>query len=142
MLGQVSKQRVQLEARHVTTIQARVHIGARFSEQTLLFITCEPSPVPEGLVIQEGLVKIRAGGTVYVPVMIANTTKSCFELSPLLLLDHLQVIKTAYQATAEPLAVCETQLAYGSQQIPNIIQTCKVVATSSQAERSSQWDPQ
>lgn len=80
---QVSKQRVQIEAGHVTTIQARVHIGAHFSEQTLLFIP----------------------------------------------------------ATAEPLAVSEMQLAYGSQQIPNIIRTWEVVATSSQAERSSQWDP-
>ncbi len=54
----------------------------QFQEQSLLFAPSEPSPLPEGLVMQEGVVKVGNGKTAEVPVAIANTASHPVILTP------------------------------------------------------------
>lgn len=81
--GPASKE-YNLQSRSKVSMHTHTHTGAWFSEQSLLFIPCELPPLPEGLVIQEGLVRICAGMTAHVPVTIVNTTANPAITGPLL----------------------------------------------------------
>ncbi|XP_035768899.1 josephin-2 [Neolamprologus brichardi] len=61
----------------------------------------ELTKLPEGLVIQEGLVTIMEGRSVYIPVAIANTNKRDVNLIPHTVLGHLEEIKAVYPITPE-----------------------------------------
>ncbi len=78
----VGKQKIQLSAGQITTVYARAHMGGQFQEQSLLFTPSEPSPLPEGLIMQEGVVKAGNEKTVKVPIAIANTAKHPVILTP------------------------------------------------------------
>ncbi len=89
------KRGIHLAAERITTSSIRAHVGAQFAGHSLLFIPKETSQLPEGLVIQEGLVTVSERRSVYIPVSIANTNKHDVTLIPRTILGHLEEIKTA-----------------------------------------------
>ncbi|KAL3966228.1 nuclear receptor co-repressor 2 [Sarotherodon galilaeus] len=125
-----------LAAEQITTTYVRAHIGAQFSGQSLLFVPNEPSQLPEGLVIQEGLVTIMEGWSVYIPVAIANTNKRDVNLIPHTVLGHLEEIKAVYPITPEKTQDSVEQI---SSQPP--IQVNEVINTPSSSHKPPQWDP-
>lgn len=100
---QAGKREVWLVAGQITTIFARARAGAQFRGERMLFTPCELPQLPEGLVIEEGLVRIDGDRAACVPIPIANTNKHDMTLSPRLTLGHLQEVKTVYAATTEPV---------------------------------------
>ncbi len=137
----VGKQKIQLNAGQITTVYAQAHIVGQFQEQSLLFAPSEPSPLPEGLVMQEGVVKVGNGKTAEVPVAIANTASHPVILTPRLILGHLEVIKTTYPITTDSFQRNETQIEQVIEQSTSAVQTCGVSVTLHQSKRPSQWDP-
>lgn len=127
----VGRQKIRLNAGQITTVYAQAHIEGRFPEQSLLFSPSEPSPLPEGLVMQEGVVKVGTEKTAKVPIAIANTAKHPVILAPRLILGHLEVIKTTYPATTDSFI----------EQPTSTVQTCGVSVTPHQSKKPSHWDP-
>ncbi len=137
----VGKQKIQLKARQITTVYAQAHIVGQFQEQSLLFASSEPSPLPESLVMQEGVVKVGNGKTAEVPVAIPNTASHPVILTPRLILGHLEVIKTTYPITTDSFQRNETQMEQVIEQSTSAVQTCGVSVIPHQSKRPSQWDP-
>lgn len=137
----VGKQKIQLSAGQITTVYARMPLGRRFQEQSLLFAPSEPSPLPEGLVMQEGVVKVGNEKTAKVPIAIANTAKHPVILMPRLILGHLEMIKTAFPVTADSVQKNETQMGPVKEQLTSSVQTYGVSVTPLQSDRPSHWDP-
>ncbi len=137
----VGIQKIQLKAGQITTVYAQAHIVGQFQEQSLLFAPSEPSPLPEGLVMQEGVVKLGNGKTAEVPVAIANTASHPVILTPRLILGHLEVIKTTYPITTDSFQRNETQMEQVIEQSTSTVQTCGVSVIPHQSKRPSQWDP-
>lgn len=136
---QAGKKNIHLTAEHITTIYARAHVGKQFWGQNLLFVPCMSVQIPEGLVIQEGLVNVMGEKTVYVPVSIANTNTHPVTLGPRLILGHLQMIKTAYPVTAEFWQKKDAHSAMTCHLPVPRMQQCEV--TQSTTARPTQWDP-
>lgn len=145
---QVGKRGIRLAAEQVTTIFASAHAGARFTGDSMLFNPCELPELPEGLVIQKGLVKLNRDRSAYVPVPIANTNKYDVTLTPRFVLGHLQEVKTVYAATPEPSQAAQKpddNKEYNNSQPErhHSLQNPEreVRATEGQTQRPSQWDP-
>ncbi|KAL1264187.1 hypothetical protein QQF64_004542 [Cirrhinus molitorella] len=136
-----SKQKIQLNAGQITTVYARVHMGGQCHEQSLLFTPSEPSPLPEGLMIQKGVVKVGNEKTAKVPIAIANTAKHPVILTPRLILGHLEVIKSTYPVTAGSFQKNKTEMECVIEQPTSTVQTYGVSVTPQKSERPSHWDP-
>lgn len=135
------KRNIHLAADQITTIYARAHVGKQYIGESLLYVPCMSAQIPEGLFIQEGLVRLTGEQEVYIPVSIANTNMHPVTLGARLILGHLQVIKTAYPANAE---LSQEDVIHGklvsSETLPTM-QHCEVVVDRSQTPRPCQWDP-
>lgn len=133
---QTGKQVIHLPAKQITTIYVRAHMGAQFAGQSLLFLPLEPSQLPEGLVIQEGLVTVREGRSVHMPVSVANTSKLNLTLARRTILGHLEEIKAVYPVTLEsPSQSAETHTSRKS------VQLNEVTSTPQPSQNPPQWDP-
>ncbi|KAL1252662.1 hypothetical protein QQF64_017355 [Cirrhinus molitorella] len=104
-------------------------------------IGSEPSPLPEGLMIQEGVVKVGNEKTAKVPIAIANTAKHPVILTPRLILGHLEVIKSTYPVTAGSFQKNKTEMECVIKQPTSTVQTYGVSVTPQKSEKPSHWDP-
>lgn len=99
----------------------------------------------EGLVIEEGLVRIDGDRAAYVPIPIANTNKHDITLSPRLILGHLQEVKTVYAATAESVHTVKRPESRtesnNSQPTQRHCSSQNPESEMNQMQRPRQWDP-
>ncbi|KAK7907779.1 hypothetical protein WMY93_016391 [Mugilogobius chulae] len=97
--------------------------------------TDELSQLPEGLVIQEGLVTVTEGRSVYIPISIANADKQDLTLSPRTILGHLEEIKAVYPVNVQN---CEN----GAAKEESIqAQVNEVISDTQPHSQPQQWDP-
>ena len=138
---QTGKREIRLTAEQITTTFVRAHVGTQFAGESLLFVPNVPSQLPEGLVIQEGLITVTEGRFVYIPVSVANTTKLDVTLTPHTILGHLEEIKAVYPITAEsPDKAPETETAK-KDTVQHPVQINEVTSHPQQSHKPSQWDP-
>lgn len=97
------KRTLTLGAEQVTTVYVNVNTGAQYYGQDLLLVPSKEQVLPEGVVIEEGLVRVPRKRSGYVPVPIANTNKHSITLTQRTVLGHLQTVKTAYMANVEQI---------------------------------------
>ena len=97
------KRTLTLGAEQVTTVYVNVNTGAQYHGQDLLLVPSEEPTLPEGVVIEEGLVSVPSNRSGYVPVPIANTNKHSVTLAQHTVFGHLQTVKTAYAAGVEQM---------------------------------------
>ena len=97
------KRTLTLGAEQVTTVYVNVNTGAQYQGQDLLLVPSEEPTLPEGVVIEEGLVRVPSNRSGYVPVPIANTNKHSVTLAQRTVFGHLQTVKTAYAASVEQM---------------------------------------
>lgn len=72
------KRKITLAAEQVTTVYVTINTGAQYHGQDLL---SEMPTLPEGVVVEEGLVSVPSKRSGYVPVPIANTNKHSVTLT-------------------------------------------------------------
>lgn len=133
------KRGIRLAAEQITTAYVHAHVGDQFAEQGLLFVPDKLSQLPEGLVIQEGLVTVSEGRSVYIPVSVANTNKLDVTLIPHTILGHLEEIKAVYPITVESSDKTQGTAGQNTSQPP--IHLNEVTSNSQHSQKPSQWDP-
>lgn len=133
------KRGIRLTAEQITTTYVRAHVGAQFAGQSLLFVPDELSQLPEGLVIQEGLVTVSEGRSVFIPVSIANTSKLDTTIIPRTILGHLEEIKAVYPITVESSEEMQGTAGQNTSQPP--IQLNEVTSIPQHSHKPPQWDP-
>lgn len=143
---QTGKRGIHLAAEQITTTYVRAHVGAQFAGQSLLFVPDVLSQLPEGLVIQEGLVTISEGRSVHIPVSVANISKLDVTLIPRTILGHLEEIKAVYPITVEssdetPETADKTPETAGQNTAQPPIQLNEVISNTQHSQKPSQWDP-
>ena len=138
---QTGKRGIRCAGEQITTTFVRAHVGAQFAGESLLFVPSVSSQLPEGLVIQEGLVTVSEERFAYIPVSVANTSKLDIALIPRTILGHLEEIKTVYPVTVESAdntAEAET-VKQNTEQYH--IQLNEITSDSQPIHKPAQWDP-
>lgn len=123
-----------LGAEQVTTVYVNLNTGAQYHGQDLLLVPSEEPTLPEGVVIEEGLVSVPGKRSSYVPVPIANTNKHSVTLAQRTLFGHLQTVKTAYAASVE-------QMDRGEGVKPPTHTASAPGGDNSKKQRPAWWDP-
>lgn len=114
-----------LAAGEVTTVYVNVNTGAQYHGQDLLLVPSEELTLPEGVMIEEGIVSVPSKRPGCVPVPIVNSNKHSVTLAQRTVLGHLHTVKTAYAAGLE-------QVNRGHEEGP---------PRSGKAAKPSWWDP-
>ncbi|CAL9690550.1 unnamed protein product [Knipowitschia caucasica] len=132
------KKEIRLPAAQISTAYICANVGAQYAGQSVLFVPDELSQLPEGLVIQEGLVTVTQGRSVYIPIYIVNANKQDLTLSPHTILGHLEEIKAVYPVTAQSPENTPERLDKdcGIQARVN-----EVTSNSHSHNKPPQWDP-
>lgn len=99
-----------LAAEQVTTVYVRVGTEAQYNGQDLLLVPSGVPTLPEGVVVEEGLVRVPSKRSDYVLVPIVNTNKYSVTLPQRTAIGHLKTVKTAYVASVGQIREEETRL--------------------------------
>lgn len=75
------KKKIRLAAGQVSVVYVKASSGAQFQGQSLLLVPCDEPTLPEGEIIEEGLVSIPTDKSMYVPIPIANVSKQAVTLN-------------------------------------------------------------
>lgn len=128
------KRTLTLAAEQVTTVYANVNTGAQYHGQDLLLVPSEAPTLPEGVVVEEGLVRVPSKRSGYVPVPIINTNKYSVTLLMRTAIGHLQTVKTAYVASVG-------QMNRGEGKTPSTDTASTKDCDKSEREKPVWWDP-
>lgn len=124
---------ITLAAEQVTTVYVNANTAVQYQGQDLLLVPSEEPTVPEGVVIEQGLVTVPSRRSGYVPVPIANTNRYSVTLNQRTVLGHLQTVKTAYAASPEQLRVGEG--------VEPPVNTVSANSDSTTTQKPTWWDP-
>ncbi|CAI5647716.1 unnamed protein product [Oreochromis niloticus] len=90
--------RVPLSANQVTTVYVRAHVSSHARGQDMLFLPDGADPPPEGVIVNDVLVKIPDRKVPYVPIPVTNTTDHTIYLDSRKVIGYLEPVKTVYAA--------------------------------------------
>lgn len=124
-------------------MNVKANLGDQFREQDLLLVPSEEPTLPEGVVVEEGLVTVPNDRFRYVPVPIANTSKQDIMLTQHTVIGHLQVVKTAYTIQTEQLTTDTAERQPETKQSDTESGRAKNQTNSKMAksQKPTQWDP-
>lgn len=126
------KRTITLGAEQITTVYVNVNTEAQYHGQDLLLVPSEEPTLPEGVVIEEGLVRVPRKRSGYVPVPIVNTNKYSVTLTQRTVVGHLQTVKTAYAASVEQIT--------GGEGLKSPTNTSSAPGDNSKKHKPAWWD--
>lgn len=105
----VGREMTSIPAGQTRTVKCSVRAGTLPDQQDVLFEPCLPAPLPEGLKMEEGVVRLQRGSWSRVTIPVTNTTTHNILLHPRTILGHTKRIKSVYPADTKPLEVNQTE---------------------------------
>ncbi|XP_073668068.1 uncharacterized protein [Paramisgurnus dabryanus] len=130
---QTGKRQIHLAAKQVTTVLVKVNAGSQYKGHSLLLVPNEEPSLPEGVVIEEGLVTVPVDRPSVLPVPIANTNNYAVTLGRRAVIGHLQTIKCTLPVNTEQANEDNDS------DKPKV--KANVSSDDSKTQKPSQWDP-
>lgn len=130
---QTGKRQIHLAAKQVTTVLVKVNAGSQYKGHSLLLVPNEEPSLPEGVVIEEGLVTVPVDRPSVLPVPIANTNNYAVTLGRRAVIGHLQTIKCTLPVNTEQANEVNDS------DKPKV--KANVSSDDSKTQKPSLWDP-
>ncbi|KAL0152983.1 hypothetical protein M9458_051712 [Cirrhinus mrigala] len=139
----------KIPAKQTIAVKCCIKTGPLLSNQAALFVPDECARWPDGLKVEENIVRLQRGTCSRICIPVINDTAHDIDLPPRAVLGHIQQVKAIYPAEVRPAraqqeSVCKTTT-HTTQSTPlqdsNITQSTENAEAMLTTQRECLWDP-
>ncbi|KAM9467441.1 uncharacterized protein Hap1MRO34_014209 [Clarias gariepinus] len=139
----------QIPAKQSVTVKCCIKTGPLLSGQSALFVPDECARWPDGLKLEENIIRLQRGTCSRIGIPVLNETAHNIDLPPRAFLGHIQRIKAIYPAEVKPVkAMKESVCKINTHTTPspffrdsNIIRSTEGAELIRKTQGNSSWDP-
>ena len=136
----VGREMKSIPAGQTKTVKCTVRAGSLPEHQDVLFEPCSQAELPEGLKMEESVIRLQRGSWSRVAIPVTNSTSHDILLPPRTILGQTQRVKTMYPADTKPVDISLSEAKVPPQTVV-IENREKTKENTKERESEENWDP-